>query len=318
MSLRLEMLQVARLAPKLLGDSAELVRDFLLRQQNSDGGFKDRSGRSDLYYTVFALDALSALEVQGSKSNVQSSTVPVWMTNASKFVGALGDGRHLDFVHLCCLARAQAGGATFLSTQGSGNAGVAAPLRHIETFRSRDGGYNPTASSETGTVYGCFLALGAYQDMGATMPNSSRLLDCLHALETADGAWSNAAAPASSSLHPPSIGSTNATAAAIAVLRQLESPVPPRAADWLLARCHPQGGFLAAPDAPIPDLLSTATSLHALASMGVPLDGVRERCLDYIDSLWTNAGSFHGHWAEDILDCEYTFYGLLALGHLSW
>jgi len=45
MSLRLEMLQVARLAPKLLGESTELVRDFLLQQQNSEGGFKDR----DLY-----------------------------------------------------------------------------------------------------------------------------------------------------------------------------------------------------------------------------------------------------------------------------
>ena len=39
MSLRLEMLQVARLAPKVLGDSAQLVRDFLLRQLNGNGGF---------------------------------------------------------------------------------------------------------------------------------------------------------------------------------------------------------------------------------------------------------------------------------------
>ena len=28
---------------------------------------------------------------------------------------------------------------------------------------------------------------------------------------------------------------------------------------------HPMGGFLAAPQAPIPDLLSTATALHALS-----------------------------------------------------
>ena len=49
MSLRLEMMQVARLAPKCLGESAALVRNFLLGQQNPDGGFKDRSGRSDLY-----------------------------------------------------------------------------------------------------------------------------------------------------------------------------------------------------------------------------------------------------------------------------
>ena len=61
MSFRLEMLQVARVAPKILGESAGLVREFLLGQQNEDGGFRDRAGRSDLYYTVFALDGLLAL-----------------------------------------------------------------------------------------------------------------------------------------------------------------------------------------------------------------------------------------------------------------
>ena len=32
---------------------------------------------------------------------------------------------------------------------------------------------------------------------------------------------------------------------------------------------------------------------------------------------WTNAGGFYGSWADNTLDCEYTYYGLLALGHLS-
>src|SRR6185295_3624749 len=94
MSLRLEMLQVARLAPKLLGDSAELVGKFLHGQQNDDGGFKDRSGRSDLYYTVFGLDALLALQAD----------LPV--ARAESYLQSLGDGGGLDFVHLCCLARA--------------------------------------------------------------------------------------------------------------------------------------------------------------------------------------------------------------------
>jgi hypothetical protein len=44
---------------------------------------------------------------------------------------------------------------------------------------------------------------------------------------------------------------------------------------------------------------------------------VHERCLDFLDSLWSADGGFHGHWADDQLDSEYTFYGLLALGHLS-
>ena len=44
MSIRLEMLQVARLAPKMLGDATELVTKFVRAQQNADGGFKDRKG----------------------------------------------------------------------------------------------------------------------------------------------------------------------------------------------------------------------------------------------------------------------------------
>ena len=108
------------------------------------------------------------------------------------------------------------------------------------------------------------------------------------------------------------------TAAAVTLLRQLGMPVNLTAADWLLAQAHPQGGFLAVPGAPIPDLLSTATALHALAVLEAPPPpAIRERCLDFIDTLWSAEGGFHGHWADDHLDAEYTFYGLLALGHLS-
>src|SRR5688572_7450501 len=62
MSMRLEMLQVARLAPRLLADSAGLVTRFVLDQQQADGGFRGRDTSSDLYYSVFAIDCLDALQ----------------------------------------------------------------------------------------------------------------------------------------------------------------------------------------------------------------------------------------------------------------
>jgi hypothetical protein len=86
---------------------------------------------------------------------------------------------------------------------------------------------------------------------------------------------------------------------------------------WLLDRCHTRGGFFASRSTPVPDLLSTATALHALSSMHVPIAGLCDPCLDFVDSLWTNRGGFFGTWADDAVDCEYTFYALLALGHLS-
>ncbi len=56
------MLQIARLSPKLLGDSRDLVESFVRSQLNPDGAFCNRAGESDLYYTVFSLEALVALQ----------------------------------------------------------------------------------------------------------------------------------------------------------------------------------------------------------------------------------------------------------------
>jgi hypothetical protein len=300
MSLRLEMLQVARVAPKLLGDATELVRAFFHRQLTAEGAGVDRSGRPDLYYTIFALAGLEALPAHSARStlNPQPSTV-AWL---STFAGGTG----LDFVHLGALARCWA--AVGLEKMPPGLADTI--LARIETHRSADGGYDADPGAPHGNAYGCFVALGAYQDLGRELPEPLRMVQCLKFLETPDGAWANARGL--------KLGSTNATAAAVTLLHQLGVPVNEGVGDWLLAQTHRDGGFLAMPNAPLPDLLSTATTLHALACLERELPAAaREKCLDFIDTLWSADGGFHGHWADDHLDAEYTFYGLLALGHLA-
>ena len=296
------MLQVARVAPKALGESADLVRDFFIRQFTPDRGGMDRDGRADLYYTIFALAGLQALDleaIRNPQSAIRNSSLLQWLHQFE-------DGEALDFVHLGALARCWA--AVGLEKMPAGLADTL--LSRIEAFRSRDGGYDSDADSAHGNAYGCFVALGAYQDLQREMPEPLRMVQCLKFLETPDGAWANARGLL--------VGSTNATAAAVAILHQVGMPMNAGVADWLLARAHPQGGFLAMPEAPIPDLLSTATALHALACLEREIpDSVRERCLDFIDTLWSAEGGFHGHWADDHLDAEYTFYGLLALGHLT-
>jgi prenyltransferase beta subunit len=288
------MLQVARMAPKALGDAAELVRAFFSRQIGANGAGTDRAGKPDLYYTIFALAGLQAFQAEAP-----SAAVGAWLQS-------FGDGGDLDFVHLGALARCWA--AIGLEQMPAGLAEKI--LGRIEDFRSRDGGYDGERASDHGNAYGCFVALGAYQDLQRPLPEPLRMVQCLKFLETPDGAWANAR-----SLN---IGSTNATAAAVTLLHQLGVPVNQDVGDWLLAQVHPEGGFLAMPNAPMPDLLSTATALHALACLERELAAAnRERCLDFIDTLWNAEGGFHGHWADDHLDAEYTFYGLLALGHLS-
>lgn len=284
------MLQVARLSPKLLADSAPLLDQFIRGQMNADGGFNDRAGASDLYYTVFGLECLMALRADLPASSV----IP--------YLQMFGQGVRLDLVHLACLVRCWADVKSPLPD-------AVAIVERIERHRSADGGYNAAIGASHGTIYGTFMAMGAYQDLNLPMPQQERILDCIAANQTEDGAYAN---------HPEmAVGLTSATAAAATMLRQLQQPVDQRVGQWLLERVHRDGGFLAAPQAPIPDLLSTATALHALSGLHVDFEHVKESCLDFIDTLWTPRGSFFGHWGEEILDCEYTYYGLLALGHLS-
>jgi len=53
MTIRLDMRRTVSRASDALGDSVDLVRDFLRQQLAPNGGFQGRDGRSDLYYTVF-------------------------------------------------------------------------------------------------------------------------------------------------------------------------------------------------------------------------------------------------------------------------
>ena len=293
-TLRALLIRTARRAPELLGDSTPLVREFLCRSQTGEGGFAGRDGHADLYYTVFGLQSALALDARLDMEPLRA------------YVQGFGAGGGREFVSLCCLARAWA-------LLGDAHSAVPTSKRElaarIEAFRADDGGFHPTPGARQGTASAAFLALGAFEDLRLPMPDAARLAKSVGTLSAPDGGWANE--------HGVTLGATHATAAATAVPGVLTGPADVGAVvPWLLAQAHPLGGFRASPLAPIPDLLSTATALQTLATLGVPLAAIREPCLGFIDSLWTNAGGFHGHWEDDMLDVEYTFYGLLALGCL--
>ena len=297
MSQRLQMLQVARLARRTLGEAADLVVGFLESTAFPGGGYTNRDGRRDLYYTSFALDALVALDALDAAGEHAQAT--------RQWLLGLQGGDQLDFVHRCCLARAWAA-----QPAGSLPEEIRASLvASLVAHRSADGGFCARRSAAQGTAYGCFLAANAHADLKLELPDPEGIVRCLATLRAADGGWSNEPGQP--------LGSTTATAAAVATLRALDRPLPEGIATWFLARRHPAGGFVAAPDAPIPDLLSTAVALHALDALDAPWREDREVVLDFIDTLWTSVGAFHGSWADDEPDAEYTFYGLVALGHAS-
>lgn len=286
------MLQVARLAPRQLGESRDLVAAFLRSCLNPDGGFRNRTGDSDLYYTVFGIEGLIALQE------------PVPAEQTIPFLRSFDALDQLDLVHLASLARCWAAVSRDVSMVPAGDI-----LRRVETYRARDGGYALRPDAEHGNAYALFLALGAYEDLQSAAPNGDRLAGAVAALRAHDGGYAN--------LPGEPHGITTVTAAAVTAMRSLGGTADPHLGMWLLDRCHASGGFMASPRTAMPDLLSTATALHALAALQVPLAGIYEPCLDFVDSLWTNRGGFYGSWIDDVLDCEYTYYGLLALGHLT-
>jgi len=310
------MLTAASRAKNLLGDSVELVINFIREQMNTDGGFKDRAGQSDLYYTVFGIEALLALRTCVPREKILS------------FLQRFRDCQSLDLVHLACLVRCLANLAPQTQDSSLPSSEAKGPktqvtnyqlpvtnhqiLHYIERHRCRDGGYSNSVGAEQGTAYGCFLALAAHQDLNMEMQNSSAVAKCIKSLQRPDGAYANA--------QTSKIGSAPATAAALTVLHYLKEPVSDSSVDWLLSCFHSKGGFAVMPTSQrngISDLLSTATVLHALSLIGNSTDSINEQCLDFLDSLWSSKGGFRGSWADQMLDCEYTYYGLLALGHLS-
>lgn len=287
-----DMLRVASLAKRLLpdGGAADIVR-FVRGRMQPDGGFCGRAGGSDLYYTVFGGGCLLAL---GEWAN----PVPV-----IRYLNAFGEGAALDFVHMASLIRCRAAlpGAFLFRDK-------AALLARLEACRASDGGFNPAGPGlAEGTVYGGFLAFLAYDESGVTLPRPDALLASLEARRACDGGYANA----------PDVlaGTTPASAAGVLLRRRLAGSGDPRAEAALLACECPAGGFRASTQAPVPDLLSTATALYALR--GSEAKPARPGShFDFVESLWNGNGGFQGHAADLAPDCEYTFYALLALGCL--
>jgi len=310
MTLRERMLAAAARAPRLLGESRRAVAAFLRAQQNPDGGFRGRGEASDLYYTVFAVEGLIAL---GGPPDPQP---------LRRYLASFGDGEGLDLVHLACLARCWADANCGLriadcglerETRDAKRETSCVPQRllaRIAAHRSADGGYSPTPGAEHGTAYGCFFALGALEDLGLPqVPDLREAMACLSALQRDDGGYANERGLKSST--------TPATAAAVGVIKQLGGAADPATVEWLLQRAMPDGGFVATDMTPLPDLLSTATALHALDGLADLSASLRQSCIAFVESLRTDDGGYLGLELDEEPDAEYTFYALLALGHLS-
>jgi hypothetical protein len=286
------MLSVAEGARRYLGEDAERSAAFARARRAADGGFRGRGPDSDLYYTVFGVDVLRA------------AGADVGSADLARYLSAFGNGSALDLIHLACLAR----GWSRIGFDGAPEGRRNELAREIASRRRRDGSYATTPTAAGGSVYGAFLALGAYDDLGVRVPSLLRTLAGLDRLRSADGAYAN----------EPGLreGTVTATCGALLILERARLRPPADAAEWLRRACYRDGGFVATPGAAVPDLLSTATALYALRRRGEDLSGLREECLVFVESLWHEDGGFSAHWMDETRDLEYTYYGWLAFGCL--
>lgn len=294
MTLRAAMLDASVASEAMLGDAHANVVEFVRAQQHADGGWRGRGSHSDLYYTAFGTGALLSLGQE-----VPASVIP--------YLERIGAGDKLDFVHLCCLVRG------WCNSPAKAVPPVLRQQLHdrIEAYRAADGGYAQTPGKATGSAYGCFLALGALEDLGCGMPDIPALIGGLERLRTKDGGYANEVGQP--------VGVTTLTSGILALQRNFDQPIAHDAGEWLLKRLHPAGGFAASPAVPIPDLLSTATAMQALNFVECECNEaeIRGKCLTFLDTVWDEErGAFCGHAFDRQVDVEYTWYGLLALGHL--
>lgn len=149
--------------------------------------------------------------------------------------------------------------------------------------------------SDPGSPYSQFLIRNLQQD---TIVGNRPTIN-LQEYRTSDGGFANIIGGRSS---------TNATAAAIHCLRRDH-----KAEAYLRDIQEEQGGFRANAAAPTADLLSTATALFTLNSIGLK---PRYSARDFVAMHALECGGFSATLFDDQTDVEYTFYGLLALGSL--
>jgi prenyltransferase beta subunit len=298
MTLRQEMIQALARAPKLLNNSTDLVRRYVMNQMGKDGGFLGRDNKSDLYYTLFGIELASAL----------GCSLPV--DRIKRYLDSFNNIHSLDLVHLSSLTRSYRNLAD-ISPHNVDPGFKDGGIKRLNELRCEKGGFSTNQSDAHGNAYGCFMALSMCEDMDIAPPDPDAILNCLDKLEMDDGGFANEQAGG--------ISTTPSTAATLCSYHMLSHPLPEKAVEWLMNRVSKIGGFCAfKSDSPmnLPDLLSTATALHAL-SYSKCIDIQRELHLDFIDSLWNPEGGFSGTWADPTVDCEYTYYGLLALGYLA-
>ncbi|MCX7824057.1 MAG: hypothetical protein N2689_00675 [Verrucomicrobiae bacterium] len=303
----------ARLAAGLAKVPAEQLaphREFIVSNQRRDGGFPDRAGHPDLYYTGFALRALAGLR----------ALTPAIRDRVCGFIRQqpFPPSSIIDLLSLLYAARLirSVGGPEVLPANWRRDV-----LAAMETHRSPDGGYSKTPGGAVGSTYHTFLAALVCEMAGEKLREPRRFAAFLKSRRRDDGGFVE--------LPVMKRSGTNPTAAAVGLGAMLArqsatlswlgraSRFAGGAVRCLLALQDADGGFRANSVAPTADLLSTFTALLTLDGLGALRRADRAAAIRFTRALAMRGGGFRGGAWDDRADVEYTFYGLGSLALLA-
>jgi len=299
---------------------AELVRqvgDYVLRQQCQDGGFPNRQGEPDIYYTAFALRTLALT------NNLDSSL----LSPTYQWLDTLQPTQFPTLVSLYSFVQSRAI-ANYLSSRELTDQWEDFRSRassYLSGFRTRDGGFAARRGSPATTIYQTFLGLLCCELLDLSFSDSDACTTWLSKRQLADGGYADTATVPTSG--------TNPTAAAAAIW-QMTGSLPPAVAErisqFLRSVYVPHTGFTAHARITIPDLLSTFTGLWTTYTLGDTTFIAVGKLTAHVCCLQSSEGgfwagpweipgriSFLGDAKHTAPDAEYTFYGLASLALLQ-
>jgi len=283
-----QMIDLLRNAFEMLDEQGKAeVSSFIISQQNADGGFQDRGGRSDLYYSLFGglmLRAGSPLNppMGDFKEGVAKSSA--LLKGLKEFVGNQKEDSIPGFIERCCL----------ILLQKDLKFGW---KRRFRSFRLLSMSFWKERHSINLSYRGFVLFL----TLDAVLPFPGLLKFGVHKL--LKGTTVDTDSPCSE------------VAAKVFLLKMMNRECLSEQKLLKSFACE-SGGFKSFLHVSNADMLSTAVALFALDFAGSDLRLLKPACLEFIQENFVE-GAFLSGDGDQTKDLEYTFYGLLALGVLA-
>jgi len=291
------MIALLRNALNLLDEQGrEEVLQFLISQQNPDGGFQDRGGRSDLYYSLFGGLMLRAAKKETGDRNPEAGD---WRSEIGAVFPELVEGTILKlkqfiaqqsnvdvpgFIEKCCLVLLQKELKTGRNSQ------IKALISLGKSFWKERHSINISYRS-----FVLFLTLDAVLPIKKILKLGAKRMLARTIVDQ----------------HSPC-----SEVAAKLFLQKMMNQDGSEDQELLKSFACETGGFKAFAHLNNADMLSTAVALFSLSFADCDLRLLKPVCLDFIGQNFSD-GAFLSGDGDATADVEYTFYGLLALGVLA-